>query len=344
MGSLNGRKAFFAQSLYDLAYSTIRLVAIPGLALAASSALGALAGFSLASLVIVLLAAWRMGLGERGRAFADREFFGFGAAMLVFHVLANLLMNVDLYMVKILAGPGAASNAEVGFYSANLTVARVPFMLFAALNLVVFPLMAAARSEGDEVKLRGRVTQSLRAALVMVAGPCALIAADAGGVLGFIYPAAYQAGRESLALLAAAYGFYTLFMFAAAMLQGLGRSVPALAAALVALVLAAILARVFIPAAGIRGAALASFAAFGAGLAVIAVYMARQGWISLANSFFFKLTLTTAGVAALSAAFPASGAAFVLKNLALAALYGAAVIFFQIVEPDLWKRLMPRRG
>lgn len=333
IGFLNGKKEFRSQGIFDICYSTLRVGLILIFAYFSSSVWGALSGFVLASCVIVLVAAALLGIGRSGQAFRVQEFLKFGSFVLGFYLLANLMMNTDLFLIKAL-GPQAEAGEMTGFYTGSLAIARVPYMVLQALSLAVFPLVSEAHAVEHHEKRARTIEKSLSLCFLLALLPAVLIAADPAATLTLIFPAAYSVGGDALAVLAFGYVFFALFILSGTVLNGIGKAPVAFGAALGALFFEVTLAAWLIPRFGLLGAAAAAAAAYGACFGFNAVYLLKRRIFVFPWLTFFKISSVGIVLCLFSRLFPQTGFLLLLKDVLLGLLGLAALWMLRVFTQD----------
>lgn len=327
IGSLNGLKKFTQQALFDGSYSTVRLVCILGLAHFTGTVQGAVWGFLLASVLIVAAAAGIVGTGKPGKAFEWREFLGFSVFLIGFYMLSNAMTSADLFMLK-----SAGHTAEgPGYYSAALTIARIPYMVLTALNLAVFPMVSghASRPSDETARL---VEKGFLGCLLLALVPALLVAADAGGTLRLIYPPAYLSGANALRILAFAYLFFCLFTYTATVLNAASDPKLPFLTALAALIFEAAAAYYLVPHYGLEGAAFAALISFAAGWIVNSVFLISRRLFSVHAAVLLKVAAISAALFFLSAHFPCAKLMLLTKDAALAVLYGILLVLTGVIR------------
>ena len=280
IGYANGRRWFGAQAGFDVGFSTLKLALVVGLPWAGFGVFGAVAGFSLASLLI-LAGAWlvigRAALTPGGEGRSASEIFRYQIAVVGHVAVTNLLMQTDLLMVKALFREGDAS-AAAGLYGAAVKLAQIPQSILVALNFLIFPYIARATASSSGVEAAPYVRQALRVGLTLTAGPAVVLAVLAPGALALVFGPAYTAAAAALTLLAIGYVALALLTMATTILNGAGRPVTSLMISLGALAVLAVLARLWIPSHGLSGGAAASASGYALGLtAALAVLAQRFG-------------------------------------------------------------------
>ncbi len=342
IGFLNGKKEFFKQGLFDMSYSTLRVVLIAGLAYLTASVNGAVAGFVTAAFVIVIAAFLLLGRGESGGGFSIRQFVGFGSVLVGFYLVANGMMNLDLFLIKALS-PLERSSEAAGFYTASLTIARVPYMLLQALNLAVFPVVSESHTLQKSEETTRFIEKSLSGCFLIAFLAAVLVSGDAPGTLTLIYPARYLEGAGALSILAWAYLFFALFTLSSTVIAGLGKASVALAVALGAIFMEALFSFGLIPSWGLSGGAVSACLAFAFGFFANLIYLFRGKFLSFSWRKVIPVVLGGIVLVIVSLAVPARGFALLGKDLVLTLLYVGMLWFFQIVSPKAAFQFVAKR-
>lgn len=163
------------------------------------------------SAVVVAPRVARLAPAAPGHPIAPWSEVAGGIGLLVASALCSqLLANVGAVAVRLLAEPAQA--AAAGVFLSGLTLARIPMLLFAALQAIQVPRLTAHLAAGDPGAMRAqlRVFVLVTAALG-VAGTLGALALGPWA-MHLLFGAAYDMAREDLALLAASSG---LLMMAA---------------------------------------------------------------------------------------------------------------------------------
>jgi len=249
IGALNGRSRFGRQALLDVTFATLRTLGLVGLGYAfvrrgLSGVLGTTVGWVCAAAAIVPLALRWTGLGKavpRGtprpasvpaRGAYLRVLLPIAAAQLA----TNLLMQIDIGLLGRFLSEGAAAGGVAGegqrdavkawiaTYKECQTFAFLPYQLLFSVTLVLFPMLARARAEGDAAAVREYVARGGRLAAIFCGLLVAVIVAMPGSMLAFAYGAADAArGAEVLRVMALAQGAFTMLGIATTVLTSVGR-------------------------------------------------------------------------------------------------------------------------
>ncbi|MEW5851075.1 MAG: oligosaccharide flippase family protein, partial [Myxococcota bacterium] len=120
VGIINGLQRFKAQALLDMGFSTTKMVFILAGAALGLGAQGSVAGFGVAAVVMaVLTASVATGLGKEPLAtrLTFGSFLSFSGWVMGYQALLNLLMFLDLALVRRAAGLGALPTEAAGLYA-----------------------------------------------------------------------------------------------------------------------------------------------------------------------------------------------------------------------------------
>jgi O-antigen/teichoic acid export membrane protein len=262
VGSANGLRRFHVQAGLDMTYSTLRAALTLGLAALTLRAAGAVGGFAAASALILGIAALWVGPGRAGPRFPARRLGSYGGQLLLYTLLLNLLMLVDLFILK-----RRASWTDAGTYAAAQTLARIPYQGVLSLAFVAFPLVSRAAFDQDAERTRAYVEQTMRATLLFCTAAAAVFVACPRGLLALLYrKPEFLRAEPALVLLAPGQVLFALIVVGNTILNAAGRTRDALATVAVTCALAAsavgaavFLAggRVLVPAAASQTAAMA---------------------------------------------------------------------------------------
>jgi stage V sporulation protein B len=254
VGALNGQTFFGAQAALDALAATLRTV---GLVVGAAWLVapgaptrgveGAAIGFTLSSLVVLVVAARRVGVGREGIGGpSTRRYLRFIGPILLGQVLLNLLFQADQLLLRRLAADaaleagldGSAADRLVGTYRAMQLFCFLPYQLVLSVSIVLFPLVAKAHREGSAA-VADYVRHGMRIALLVTGLIVSVTSGLSGPLLELVFGADTAAlGTAPMQLLALGLGNLALFGVLTAVLnsieqQRVGLLVTALAFAFV---------------------------------------------------------------------------------------------------------------
>jgi stage V sporulation protein B len=249
IGYLNGCKRFGRQALLDVTFASLRTVGLVGFGYEfvrhrLSGVLGTTIGWVWAAAIIVPLAARSTGLGSRPAADAPpgptvptaRTYLGILAPIAGAQIFTNLLMQIDIALLGRFLSEAADSGAAggkapddavkqwVAIYSECQTFAFLPYQLLFSITLVLFPMLARAKAEGDTAAVRAYVARGARLAAIFGGLLVAVVVAMPESVLAFAYGAADAArGGPVLRIMALAQGAFAMLGIATTVLTSIGR-------------------------------------------------------------------------------------------------------------------------
>ena len=308
VGTLNGRQLFAKQAGLDMTFATLRTVGILGGAalLTQWGALGSVAGFAAAAVLITVLALSLVGLGSGGGAIPMRTWIAFMAPIWIYQGLLNGILQLDVQIlsntVSTMASEAglegsAVANEHVGFYRAAQTFAFVPYQLILAMTFIIFPMISKATSAGDDAAARSTIRGAMRLSLLLLLGVAAPIAGASDGVMRIAYPEAYLAGAPALGILVFGIVAFALFVLCATVLSSAGRPATAAWIALFGLLSATAGNYFFVREVGI-GEHTLSAAAAGTALGMFVALLLAGGTVYLRfRTLFAPITVVRALVA-----------------------------------------------
>lgn len=248
VGVANGLRRFHVQAALDMTFSTTKAALVIGAAALGFGVGGAVGGFVVTAVTILCIAFFWVGVERAADPPPMRRLLSFFAQMVVYTLLLNLLLLVDLFLLKRLAaeasglaGAFAAEHASriAAYYAAAQTLARIPYQGILAVAFVVFPLVSRATFVNDRAATSATVRATLRFSLLGAAALAAVFEANPTAVLHLVYPAEYGQGALALSLLAPAQVLFSVFAIACTVLNAAGLtrvSLQSVSVALLALV------------------------------------------------------------------------------------------------------------
>ena len=251
IGCLNGTNRFGRQALLDVTFATLRTLGMVGFGYwfvrrGLSGALGTSVGWVWASALIVPLALWSTGIGKRLDPAKPRP-AGVptsGAYLRVLGPIAgaqlctNLLMQVDIVLLgRFLSDAGAAAaggldadaqralvKEGIAIYRECQTFAFLPYQLLFSITLILFPMLARARAEGDMAAVREYVARGARLAAIFCGLLVGVVVAMPASMLSFAYPVAdAMKGADVLRYMALAQAAFAMLGIATTVLTSIGR-------------------------------------------------------------------------------------------------------------------------
>jgi stage V sporulation protein B len=363
IGYLNGSNRFGRQALLDVTFATLRTIGLVGFGYefvkhGLSGVLGTTVGWVWAAALIVPLAARSTRLGKplgRGEPRPEgvptaRAYLSILGPIAGAQLCTNLLMQIDIALLGRFLSEGAGAAGLAGdaqrdavkqwlaIYKECQTFAFLPYQLLFSITLVLFPMLARARAEGDEAAVRTYVARGARLAAIFGGLLVSIVVAMPASMLSFAYGAADAAkGADVLRTMALAQAAFAMLGIATTVLTSIGRERTAALVTLGAVVAVATACALLVPAASFGQAQLTrSTQATGAGLAATLVVAgllvrARTGaFVPVATGV--RVGIALAGCVALGLVMPRLGR---LLTPVAAAAVGAAYVAVLVVLREI---------
>ena len=321
VGYFNGLKLFVRQATLDITYSTMKLCFIVGAVLLGFGVMGAVGGFVLAAMLVLMFAmVW---VTRHSRELPEqklkltRRLLTYMLLVMAFTFALNGIMRVDLFILKSLsssklleAGMGREavnifSDSLAGVYTLMLNVSRIPYQAVMAITFVVFPLVSKSTFDDDVESTRSYIRQTMRYALIMIAGLGILLAANGFDILLILAPAEYLVGFPALFVLGLGTIGFAVFFIATTVIIGSGHPWVSFGIGVITLVLSTLLNYLFQnqvkPGPDMLFAAgLASAIAMISGGVIAGVYLFRKFGAFVPMLTLLKVLIATAMVAAVT--------------------------------------------
>ena len=335
LGYFNGMKQFRTQAMARIIHAIMKVVFIFGLTFLTLSIFGALVGFVLASAAACLVSfLWARPRKVKG-TFSTKELVKFSMPLVMFVLVINIVLNLDLLALKALSEAGI-SGVLVGYYAAAVTLSRIPFFVVTALSVVIFPVISASVYMADFGKVRMYIKNANRYALILLAPIVLLISSTSAQLVNIVYPAVYSPAALPLSILIFGLGFFALFNISTAVISGSGKPKVSMIVAVAMLICAIVLNFTLIPIYGMVGAALATTAAsfIAMVLSIIYVYIRFSAVMSLKS--FFRIAIAALAVYAVSFFIVLDGILLILTYAVLIAVYfGLLAVMREFTNKDL---------
>jgi stage V sporulation protein B len=369
VGSANGTRSFVKQATLDMGYSTIKVVLVLGLAWAFSSSTGrvgtggALAGLVISALSVLVISIALVGRPSREEPIVEvRPLIRYALALFLFTFLLNLVMRVDLILIKRMAltfgqaaqatGAEAAAHASrlAGRYGTAQVFAFVVMQVLLSVAFVIFPLVSRSTFEQDDRATRIYIRQTLRVSLMVAVGLSAMLAAKPAAIIDVVYQGSYRIGGLALRNLSWGVGCLAMTIIGCTILNGAGKTRRAIATMLATVVLSASANAIALSTAetgaqALYRSGLATAAAMGVGAVIASIFVWRT--FGALMDGLSGVRILGAGAATFVAGnyVPEGGVLLTLAQCVLMLLfYAALLIFSREVGKDDWRRILTILG
>jgi stage V sporulation protein B len=367
IGYLNGRNRFGRQALLDVTFASLRTIGLLGFGYTfvrrgLSGVLGTTIGWVWAAALIVPFAARSTGLGKRASAETPspgvptaRAYLAMLGPIAGAQLCTNLLMQIDIALLgrflsegaaNVTHDPGAQREAVkqwVAIYKECQTFAFLPYQLLFSITLVLFPMVARARAQGDDEAVRAYVARGARLAAIFTGLLVGVIVAMPESMLSFAYGATDAAkGASVLRVMALAQGAFAMLGIATTVLTSVGREKASAVLTLVALGAVAAACTLLVPGASFGQAQLLRSAQASGGALALTLVVAAMLVRARTGAFVPALTALRVGAAlcaclALGIVTPRVGRLVtpVVAAVVAAGVVAALVLLREIGKSDL---------
>jgi len=319
-GILNGRHQFAAIAGIQMIQSLAKLGAILLLLLVIGLSVNRVfiahvAGALLPAVIAVL--AYPL-IGAPASLTMAKAILRIALPLAIFSVALVVLTNISLWQLQAQLEDGAVS---IGIYVASINLTKMLMVIPTTTSGVLFVALARALATSRPDLVAKYIQEAGRFALLTLLPVCVLLWIDAEPVMVLLYGAEYAAGGEILGILCFAVFAVALFDLHFHALMARGLQVLAAVSLVALLPVQYYLTWLWIPKAGVLGAALASLVTYSLG-AVIAGALAWHYFRRLLKwAVVLRIVAASAIVGAISLMLPATGLMVVVKLAALMLVY-----------------------
>lgn len=158
--------------------------------------------------------------GFRAQSAVVRELVAIAGPMALYLVLAQVLVNLDLWSLKSL---WRGAEEVVGQYVASVNLSRTLTLIPSVQAGVLFASLAWAMAAGDRGRQQRHIQEATRFALIVATGAFVILGANGAPVLTTLFSAAYADGDRFLRLQLAGFGLFALLDVFSVSLMAAGR-------------------------------------------------------------------------------------------------------------------------
>lgn len=253
----NGIHKFNSQAFIKFYRGITKIIFIVSLGFLFSTK-GAVIGHAIAPLSVFLFAylldPFRKEKANKKAHVSWQKMLSFAWPITFFMIFYEIMISIDLYMVKGLVG----SDEATGLYNAALTIGRLPFYAFYFLTIILLPKISETTSQNDLAKTKKVLSFAMRFLLLLLIPATALLSFFSTSAAQFFFGVNYTSAGAPLAILAFGLGFLVIFYILAFVLNGAGKNKVPMWTALFGMILNSILNYFLIQKYGITGAAIAT--------------------------------------------------------------------------------------
>lgn len=219
----NGIHKFNHQSIIKLYRGIAKVIFIVGLGYFFSTK-GAVIGHAIAPLSVFLLAymldPFKGKKASKKSYVSWQKMLSFAWPITLFMLFYEIMISIDLYMVKSLLG----SDATTGIYNAALTIGRLPFYAFYFLTIILLPKISESTSQNNIAETKRILSVAIKFLFMLLLPAITLLSFFSPSVSLFFFGNDYLAAGIPLAILAFGFGFLVVFYVLAFVLNGAGKN------------------------------------------------------------------------------------------------------------------------
>jgi stage V sporulation protein B len=264
--------------------------------------------------------------------FEWKKLVNYGWQIVVFFLAYELLISIDLYLVKGILH----DDAITGIYNASLTVGRIPYYIFYAMTVFLLPMVSKKSAGNNLTNAKGIINNALRIMLIFLTPMVILLSVYAHQTLELLYGKKYLAGALPMSVLVWGVGFLTIFYVLSFAANGGGKTLVSMLISFFGLIINIILNYILILKMGILGSAWATTVASLIVMLIMLYYIKKHFTASLDLKELLKVTLAGIILYSLAVFIPAGKFSFIPVSLALLLVYfGILYILKGVTKEDL---------
>jgi O-antigen/teichoic acid export membrane protein len=344
IGSLNGLRRFFAESIVFGTYSIARAFAVVLLVWLGFGVDGAVWGFLIASMLataIGFLMSTRF--PDKGVNLCGKDIWGPAISNIVIFAAAVVLLNIDLLFIKrLLVGSDSA-----GLYTAAAAFSKIPHRFLYVFGAVSFPLVASSFNRGNMTQCRAYVSQVFRYSTLIFLPAIVIISATSEDLLTLFYGADYQGAGPALTILIFGVWFVGISAIIAHLMIAIGKGRLMALMSLSVIVLDAFLNMVLIPRFGLTGAAFSTSLSAFIWIIFSGAYIATKIGLDVTPVTAFRLVVLSIMLYLVPQIPPLSRTSLLIQYPVLYAGFILALFVTREVGPNDWavlKRMVRPRA
>lgn len=279
---------------------------------------------------------------QKSSSFDWRVLVNYAWQIVVFFLAYELMISIDLYLVK-----GILHNDHLtGIYNASLTVGRIPYYIFYALTVILFPVISTTTSQNNHKETQKIIGQSLRAMLILLVPAIILMVNFSRPIIKIFYSTEYIEAAYPMSILLWGVGFLTIFYVMSFVMSGAGKTKIPMYISIFGVVMNSVLNYVLIKKYALVGSAIAtSITSFV--VMIFMLYFLRHDFkVLIRLRSLINISAAGAGTYFFAALFSKGEFIFFLWSLVILAFYFLILYFLdEIKKEDLifFKNMISRK-
>lgn len=268
---LSGMHMFSKQAFLTNLYACAKLAGALTLMYVFFNLYGALAGFAvggIAAAVAGFVFTQKIG-NHTHKKLSLRSFLSFAGTYVLILVGLQILMSIDLFMVKSIIG----DNQQAGYYNAAVTLSRIPYFLLQGLMFVILPSVSQlTKHSASSRKAAQFIRDTLRYLIALIVPSVTFAAATSKNLVILFFSRDFIASAPILTILMLGLGALAFYLLIANIVAGAGKAHIGLVVTVVLVLISSVLGYALIPRWGLIGAAWQTAITSGIGLVTLSAY------------------------------------------------------------------------
>lgn len=328
---LSGLHLFNRQAILMSLYAVAKLAGAIGL-IYAFQVYGAFAGFAVGGVLAGLLGwAWTWSAGGREhKALPLRSFLQFSGTYVLTLVGLQILISLDLFMVKALLH----EDAQAGYYNAAVTLSRISYMLLQALAFILLPSVSALTKPGESHDSAATfIGDAIRYLIMLIVPSVAIAAATSKPLVILFFSREYLPAAPVLTVLMVGIGSLGFYLLLTNIVAGAGRATTGLVVTTGLIGMSAALGYWLIPQYGLVGAAWQTTLTALVGLLILSIYTFRTFAIPIPIRSIINILIAAAVAVAPTYFWVATPLTLIIQYALGAVLYGSTLYLLGEITP-----------
>ncbi len=220
IGFINGKKLFKNQALFDIGYTTLKILLIVISLVLGYNLFGVLLSWVISTFVITVIAIFSVKIGENGFSL-KKEYFQYIFPILIYQFLFYILLNLDTWLLGFLSSSENVLN-NGGNYLAVSNIAKIPFQIVLSITFIIFPIISKSNLAEKE-NLNVYIFNTFKYAVLFASPFVTTIFVNPKIFLFIIYGQNYLNNTVPLKISVAGTFFLSLFVISNSIISALGK-------------------------------------------------------------------------------------------------------------------------
>ena len=223
IGVFNGQKKFKNQALFDISYSSLKIISVSIFLVLGFRLYGVFWGWVTATILITILAFLFSKLKKNEKSsLSYKDLLKFSSPIIISQLFFYILLNLDTWMLGILSHKDEVL-INGGNYLTVTTLSRIPYQIVISITFIIFPFISKLTELKDKNLIKSYIESSLRYSILIAAPFVILISSYPSIFLRIIYGVDFVENSVYLSILVVGILFLALFMINITIITASGR-------------------------------------------------------------------------------------------------------------------------